>query len=152
MIKLIAQLKGVFLLLAVVLVWGLFIFDTYFGYFQLGMVGLCLLFKGVTYPLVFFTRRYAWHNLFMLKFNKIKHQLNSWCFTLWLSNDQYINSVFKGLEDHSISGRVGYLAMQGNKSALVMEKIINLGFFLATGQRNHCREAIEWDEVKLCQK
>ena len=130
MVKLITQLKAFFLLLAVVVVWSLFIFDTYFGYFQLAMVLLCLLFKVMTKPIIFMTRRYAWHNLFMLKFNKTKHQLNSWCFTLWLSNDQYMNSVFKGMEDHSISGRIGYLAIQGNQSALVMEKIINFAFGL----------------------
>lgn len=147
-----SQIKAVFLLVAIVLVWGLFIFDTWFGYLQLAMVGLCLLLKLASKPIEFITRRYHWHQLFMLKFEGLKHQLNSWCFTLWLSNDQYINSVFKGMEDHSISGRVGYLSLQGNKSAQLMEKVIDVVFYLAIGQRNHCRESIEWDEVKACQK
>jgi len=42
--------------------------------------------------------------------------------------------------------------MKGNKTAQLMEKVIDGLFYLAIGQRNHCRESIEWDEVKTCQK
>lgn len=148
MTKLYTQIKGIMLLLGIALVWGLFIFDTYFGYFQLALVATCLLLKLLVKPINFITQKFSWHSQFMKTFNQIKHQLKSWCFTLWLSNDQYINSVFKGMADHSISGRVGYLALNGDKVAQVMEQVINFIFFVTIGQKNHCRESIEWDEIK----
>lgn len=151
MTKLFIKVKGLMLLLAIALVWGLFIFDTYFGYFQLAMVSLCLLLKLLSWPLSLLTQSFSWHSQFMKKFDQTKHQLKSWCFTLWLSNDQYINSLFKGMADHSISGRIGYLSLQGNKVAQVMERVIDFIFFVAVGQREHCKESIEWDEIK-CQK
>lgn len=151
MTKFYAHVKGVVFLLAIVLVWGLFIFDTVFGYLQLAMVGLCILLKLMSWPVNRLTQNFSWHSQFMKKFDQLKHQLKSWCFTLWLSNDQYINSIFKGMADHSISGRVGYLSLQGNKVAQVMEQVINFMFLVAVGQRDHCKESIEWDEIK-CQK
>lgn len=150
MTKLLIKAKGIVFLLAIAVVWGVFIFGTYFGYFQLALVGLCILLKLLTVPINLLTQNFSWHSQFMKKFDLTKHQLKSWCFTLWLSNDQYINSVFKGMADHSISGRVGYLSLKGNKVAQVMEKVINFMFFVTVGQKNHCQESIEWDEIK-CQ-
>lgn len=145
------NLKAAVLLLAIALIWGLFIFDTWFGLVQLYMAILCAIFNVLRWPFDSLFRRWAWHNMALINYDRVRHQLNSWCFTIWLANDQYINAIFKGNEDHSISGRVGYLSLNGNKPAMVMEKVIDLLFFVFTGQKNHCKESIEWDEV-ICKK
>jgi hypothetical protein len=59
--------------------------------------------------------------------------------------DQFVNAILGGLPDHTISGRVGYAAMRGNKIAILLEKLINLLFWF---DKDHCRRSIEWDEVK----
>lgn len=151
MTKLLIELKGVIVLLAIAFIWGLFIFGTYFGYFQLAMAFLCALLKLLSWPINQLTHNFSWHSQFMDKFEQVKHQLKSWCFTLWLSNDQYINSLFNGLADHTISGRIGYLSLKGNRVAQVMEAVIDFIFLVVVGQRQHCRESIEWDEIK-CRK
>lgn len=148
MIDLLGKCKAVLLLLAIVVVWLVFIVLTPFGWLQVVLVKVCFVVRWAVKGLKVLTRRFKWHGLFMLKVSAVMHRLNDWCFTLWLSNDQYINSVFFGDEDHSISGRVGSLAMQGSRTALVMEKVIDFIFFIAIGQRNHCRQSIEFQEVR----
>jgi hypothetical protein len=147
MINLLSHCKAVVFLIAIVVVWGSFILFTPFGHFQILLTFLCFAFKLLTMVLALITKHRPWHDLFMLRLDSVKHQLNSWCFTLWLSSDQYINSVFRGNEDHSISGRVGYLSRKGSKTAQAMEKVIDFIFYIAIGQRNHCRSSIEYDEV-----
>ena len=147
MIKYLTKIKAWALLIAIALVWGLFIFDTHFGHLQLAMLGLCGLLNASRKPLNFFFSRFSWYSKFQLKYERIRHQLNSWCFTLWLSNDQYINTVFRGNEDHSVSGRVGFLSVQGHLIAREMEKVIDAIFYVIVGQRRHCRDSIEKDEV-----
>ena len=44
--------------------------------------------------------------------------------------------------DHTISGEVGYAAMQGKRWGLMAEKYIDHLFY-----KGHCRESIEWDEI-----
>lgn len=147
MTNLFTHVKAVLILLAVVAVWAVFIFDTWFGYLQIAILLLSALFNLSRWPLAWFVERWPWQKLFLVKYDTVRHQLNSWCLTIWLANDQYINAIFKGSEDHSISGRVGFAAMKGNKTALVIEKIIDFVFFAAIGQRGHCRANIEMDEV-----
>lgn len=147
MIDFLSKLKGVAFLLAIVVVWLVFIVFTPFGWFQVVLVILCLVVNGLVKLVKFTTRRFWWHGLIILRPLGFQHWLRSWCFTLWLSNDQYINSIFWGREDHSISGRVGVRAIAKQKVALVMEKIINAVFYAVIGQRDHCRQSIEWDEV-----
>ena len=61
--------------------------------------------------------------------------------------DNAANVIFlNGSEDHTISGHVGYRAMKsGKKRWLLAEKLINKLFYF---QPDHCRNAIEWDEVE----
>lgn len=66
-----------------------------------------------------------------------------------ISIDQFANVLLGGDEDHTISGRVGYAAIQGKRWALIMEKIINTLFFF---QEDHCRKSIEWDEVRKIER
>ena len=64
---------------------------------------------------------------------------------LFIAVDQFFNALFGGMPDHTISGRVGYAAIQKKRWGLIMEKIINILFFF---DDDHCRKAVEWDEVK----
>jgi hypothetical protein len=41
---------------------------------------------------------------------------------------------------------VGYMSLNGSKTARHMERVIDWLFYIAIGQENHCRESIEYDE------
>lgn len=54
--------------------------------------------------------------------------------------------ILDGNEDHTFSGEVGYRAKTTNKRRwLLVEKAINILFWF---DPDHCRNSIEWDEVK----
>lgn len=60
--------------------------------------------------------------------------------------DQLWNVIFGGNNpDETISSAVGRKALEGRRLFIVLEALINLLFALI-GQRNHCEDAIEWDE------
>ena len=61
-----------------------------------------------------------------------------------LSFDQLINTILGGRPDHTVSGRVGYNAINGKRWAIILEKIIDWLFFW---EDKHCFNSIEWDEV-----
>ncbi len=69
--------------------------------------------------------------------------LRGYAFDLWVSSDQYVNTVFRGNPDHTISGRVGYYAQQGREGYQFAEKVIDGLFYLVIRQRNHCAQSIE---------
>jgi hypothetical protein len=60
-----------------------------------------------------------------------------------LSIDQLGNTLLGGKEDETISSRVGRGKLKKKKLAKVASKVIDAGF-----GKDHCVEAIEWDEVK----
>ena len=64
-----------------------------------------------------------------------------------LALDQLFNVLLlNGSEDHTISGRVGYLAKTtGKRRWLWAEKIINTLFWF---DPDHCRNSIEYDEIE----
>lgn len=63
-------------------------------------------------------------------------------FIILLALDQLVCGVIWLRPDHTISGEVGYAAMNGKRWGLMAEKVIDrlLG-------KGHCRESIEWDEI-----
>ena len=64
-----------------------------------------------------------------------------------LALDQLGNVILGGNNpDETISSAVGRKAMKGVKWALIAEKPINFIFELL-GEKNHCRNKIEWDEI-----
>lgn len=69
-----------------------------------------------------------------------------------VSIDQLGNTLTGGKPDETISSRVGRNAMAGKKWALIAEKAINALFWVLVGQRNHCRDHIEWDELSDLQR
>lgn len=79
--------------------------------------------------------------LLAIPFKQIRHYIQQ----VWESVDQTINAIGLGNMDHTISGRVGRLAVEGNPVGLVMEKVINA---LLWFEPDHCRQAIESDEPK----
>jgi hypothetical protein len=72
--------------------------------------------------------------------------LRRYAFDLWVSSDQYVNAIFSGNPDHTISGRIGVNAMRGRDGYILAEKIVDGLFFLVIRQRNHCRRSVEPDE------
>lgn len=66
---------------------------------------------------------------------------------LLIALDQLGNAVLLGNPDETISSRVGRHAVAGKRWALACEWIIDRLFFALTGEWNHCRANIEWDEA-----
>lgn len=73
--------------------------------------------------------------------------LKKWRLNFWLAQDQYINAIFFGNCDVTISSRVGWLAANGSKTAQLVELVIDWLFFIATKQVGHCRASIEQNET-----
>lgn len=69
--------------------------------------------------------------------------LRRYAFDLWVSSDQYINAIFSGHPDHTISGRIGVHASRGREGYILAEKIVDGLFYLVIRQKNHCRQSIE---------
>lgn len=61
--------------------------------------------------------------------------------------DQLGNALFDGNPDETISSRVGKAAIAGKRRAIILEALINLLFAVIRGQRNHCENCIERDEI-----
>ncbi len=148
--KLITLLQAFGFLLVVFVVWLAFLVFTPFGWYQIFLVLVCVVAKWGMQLLRFLCRR---HNrlggyLILHRPHVLYHRLRSYTFTIWLANDQYVNALLFGREDHTISGRVGYLAYKGHLAAKAVEKVIDAIFHRAMGQARHCYWSIEWDEVR----
>jgi hypothetical protein len=85
------------------------------------------------------------------------NRLRRWLLELLISLDQLGHVlcggpkyIFRGgpcpSADETISSKVGRQAAKGRRWAIAAEKVINAGFRIL-GQRDHCRHAIEWDEL-----
>lgn len=72
--------------------------------------------------------------------------LKRYRYGLWIAQDQLVNAVHAGNPDITVSSRVGWLAEQGSKTAIGMAYAIDFLFFVAIGQRDHCKASIERDE------
>ena len=109
-------LKAKLLLLSVALVW-LYI-----------LIALCWLIVPVT--------------IAAIKFESLRRIR----YGLWIATDQLVNAIYNGNHDVTVSSKVGYMAEQGSKTAAAMAYIIDLLFYIAIGQENHCAVSIERDE------
>lgn len=74
--------------------------------------------------------------------------LRGYRYKLWIAQDQLINAIHNGNPDITVSSRVGYMAHNGSKTAKAMAAVIDWLFYVTIGQKNHCYESIEWDEVR----
>lgn len=72
--------------------------------------------------------------------------LRSYRYKLWISQDQLVNAIHNGNPDITVSSRIGWMAEQGSKTATAMAKVVDFLFYVAIGQRDHCRVSIERDE------
>ena len=73
-----------------------------------------------------------------------KENVTRYLFRIAIAIDQLGNTLLGGRPDETISGNVGYNAMQGKRWALWAEKVINFIMRSPT----HCRDSIEYDERK----
>jgi hypothetical protein len=89
----------------------------------------------------------GWYRLAITILSQPFRRFRGYAFDLWIASDQHINAVFGGAPDTTISGRVGHYAMQGRAGYIVAERIIDMLFYIAVRQKNHCRSSIESDEI-----
>ena len=112
-------LKAKVFLLSIVAVWSALLFLTWRGWFQIVITILAWPIKAL--------RRYR--------------------YSLWIAQDQDVNTMHNGNPDITVSSKVGYMAEQGSKTATAMAKVIDFLFYISIGQKNHCAVSIERDEV-----
>lgn len=118
--KLLETLKGITLILFVGLVWLLKELTPFVGWYRILVAILAIFIPN--------------------------DRLRYYAISIFESSDQDINAIFGGNVDHTISGRVGYLAQTTGKTKwLVIEKIINTLFWF---DPNHCRKYIEYDRLE----
>jgi hypothetical protein len=72
--------------------------------------------------------------------------LRGYRYKIWIAQDQLVNAILNGNPDVTVSSMVGYMSLNGSKTARHMERVIDWLFYIAIGQENHCRESIEYDE------
>jgi hypothetical protein len=108
--------------------------------FTLLIVGLVWLIETLLTPV-------GWYRLAITILSQPFRQFRGYAFDLWIASDQHMNAVFGGNPDTTISGRVGYYAMQGRTGYIVAECIIDAIFYIAIRQVGHCRASIEPDET-----
>jgi hypothetical protein len=75
---------------------------------------------------------------------KILKAIANRLFIILLALDQLVCGVIWLRPDHTISGEVGYAALNGKRWGLVVERCIDAMPWFGRG---HCRNSIEWDEV-----
>ena len=89
----------------------------------------------------------GWWRIVVTVVSQFFRPARAYCLDLWVSSDQHVNALFVGNPDQTISGRVGYLAMQGSTGYKFAEKVINTLFYITTREENHCANCIEWDAI-----
>lgn len=78
----------------------------------------------------------------------LSDRVGRWVKRMLVGMDQLANAICFGNPDETISSRVGRGARKGNWLAIGLEPVIDALFWLLTRQWGHCRNNIEWDEVK----
>lgn len=61
---------------------------------------------------------------------------------------QGLNAATGGDPDQTFSGRTALEAREGRRLVIIREAMIDLLFAVIRGQRHHCEQSIEWDEVR----
>ena len=117
-----AKAKAAIILIAVLVVWAALLLLTWRGWYQI----FCTI------------------AAFVSKHDAVK----AYNYKLWLAQDQDVNVIFNGSEDETISSRIGAAYLNGSKTAVGVRFIVDLLFYVAIQQKNHCIESIEWDEQK----
>ena len=92
--------------------------------------------------MVLFSHR-GWWQLLITGLSIVFKRLREYAGSLWLVQDLDVNVILGGNAEVTISSRVGWMAQNGSKTALVMEKVINKIFKLVLNQDDHCRASIE---------
>ncbi len=64
----------------------------------------------------------------------------------WIWQDQGVNVLFGGNPDVTVSSQIGYMASKDDRAAIVMAYFVDFMFYVAVGQKEHCKASIEHDE------
>lgn len=103
-----------------------------------------ILLVGIIWALCVLSSLKGWYRILIAIVALFYKPLRVYCKKQWVADDQDINALFNGNEDHTISGRVGYMSnVKKTKDWITAKKIINALF----RDPNHCDNAIEYDEI-----
>jgi hypothetical protein len=72
--------------------------------------------------------------------------LRGYRYKLWIAQDQLVNAIHNGNPDITVSSRIGWMAERGSKTAAAMASVVDWLFYIAIGQKDHCKVSIERDE------
>jgi hypothetical protein len=79
---------------------------------------------------------------------KVKtHSDRGWAYSLLIAQDHCVNAILGGHYLTTISAIVGYLQTQQSKTGTLAARFIDLGFKIAAGERNHCVNAMQSDDI-----
>jgi hypothetical protein len=85
--------------------------------------------------------------LLCLAYGKLINQKIDWLYSVFLGQDYYVSAILGNHHQTTVSALIGYLAMNGSKTAILVEKVVNLLFKLARKEENHCRNAMRDTDV-----
>jgi hypothetical protein len=75
------------------------------------------------------------------------HSARGWLYSLLIAQDHLTNATLGGHYLTTISSLLGHLKQSGSKTGTITARLVDLGFRIATGERNHCVNAMQSDDV-----
>jgi len=96
-------------------------------------VSLGILFGPVQWPIIIVSVLYV--------------PARAWSKNIGMGEDVMLNTIFAGHYKSTISGRIGFHSIRGDRVALHMERPVNLIFKLWKNQDNHCRATIKPGDI-----
>lgn len=69
-----------------------------------------------------------------------------WNYSIWMVQDQFVNVVLSGHHVTTVSSSIGNMSYT-SATAEQMRKVVDFLFRAFAGQKNHCRNAIEVEDV-----
>ncbi len=72
-----------------------------------------------------------------------------WLYSLLLAQDHYTHTIMGGHFLTTISAILGHMRLSGSLTGAMMADVVDYLFELATGETNHCVNAIEKDDILI---
>ena len=72
-----------------------------------------------------------------------------WLYSILLAQDHLVHAIMGGHFKTTISGMLGYLKLARSRTGTVAAKVVDLLFYIALGQTNHCVGAMEIEDIHL---
>lgn len=75
------------------------------------------------------------------------HSINGWLYSLLIAQDHLTNAILGGHYLTTISALLGHLQLSGSRTGDLVARFVDKGFNIATGEVNHCINAMQSDDV-----